>query len=186
MTGIPFIKGNNVYLRALMRSDADGYYPGWLNDDEVCSGNMHHVYPYSVEDSIKYIEGANNNEHRFVQAIIRNSDDSHIGNIALDNINYINSTAEFTILIGDKNCWGKGYAKEASKLICKHGFFTLNLNRIYCGTLETNIAMIKLAEYLSMVEEGRRRQAVFKGGRYVDVIEYGVLRNEYMLRFNLQ
>jgi len=43
--------------------------------------------------------------------------------------------------------------------------------------------MKKLAEYLAMQVEGQRRQAVFKQNRYVDVIEYGVLRQEYIERF---
>jgi len=70
-------------------------------------------------------------------------------------------------------------------LICDHGFLALNLNRIACGTFEDNVGMCKLAESLGMAEEGRRRQAVYKLGRFVDVIEYGVLRNEYVARFNL-
>ena len=45
--------------------------------------------------------------------------------------------------------------------------------------------MRKLVEYLGMVEEGKRRQAVYKLGRYVDVIEFGVLRDEYRKRFDL-
>ena len=62
----------------------------------------------------------------------------------------------------------------------------LNLNRIACGTFENNKGMRKLAEYLGMCEEGRRRRAVYKYGRYVDVIEYGVLKDEYVVLFNLQ
>jgi RimJ/RimL family protein N-acetyltransferase len=33
-----------------------------------------------------------------------------------------------------------------------------------------------------MSEEGRRRQAAFKRGRYLDVIEYGVLQHEWTSR----
>lgn len=87
-------------------------------------------------------------------------------------------------LSGDKTCWGKGYGKEAARLICEHGFQALNLHRISCGTLDNNTAMSKLAESLGMVEEGRRRQAAYKHGRYVDIIEYGVLKSEYVARFH--
>lgn len=70
-------------------------------------------------------------------------------------------------------------------LICDHGFLAPNLNRFACGTFENNIAMQKLAEYLGMVRESVRRKAVYKSGRYLDIIEYGVLRSEYVARFNL-
>ena len=39
--------------------------------------------------------------------------------------------------------------------------------------------MQRLALYLGMKEEGRRREAAFKDGRYVDLIEYGILAGEW-------
>ena len=185
MAGIPFLIGEKIYLRALVETDSEGPYPTWFNDAEVCRGNTHHIFPYTVDAARAYIQRASSDQRQLVLAIVRREDDTHIGNIALDNIDHINRTAELTIIIGDKSRWGKGYGKEAARLICDHGFLALNLNRIACGTFEDNVAMRKLAEYLGMVEEGRRRQAVYKLGRYVDVIEYGVLRNEYVARFNL-
>ena len=47
----------------------------------------------------------------------------------------------------------------------------------------TNVAMQKLAEYLGMVLEGRRRQAAFKDGLWLDIVEYGVLLDEYLDKF---
>jgi ribosomal-protein-alanine N-acetyltransferase len=39
--------------------------------------------------------------------------------------------------------------------------------------------MKKLAAALGMKEEGRRREAAFKHAKYIDIIEFGVLREEY-------
>ena len=183
MSGIPFIRGREIYLRHLLESDSEGPYPAWFNDAEVCSGNSHYIFPYTLNDARAYIQEANRGHHHLILAIVCLKNDAHIGNVALDNINYINRTAELTIVIGDKDCWKKGYGKEAVKLICDHGFISLNLNRIACGTFENNTGMCKLAEYLGMREEGRRRNAIYKHGRYLDIIEYGILRNEYIARF---
>lgn len=185
MDSIPFIKGKLIYLRALVETDSEGQYPTWFNDTEVCRGNSHHIFPYTLDDAHAYIQEANRGRHHLILAIVCHKNDAHIGNIAFDNINYINRTAELTIVIGDKSCWKNGYGKEAARLLCDHGFMSLNLNRIACGTFENNKGMRKLAEYLGMREEGRRRHAVYKHGRYVDVIEYGVLQNEYISRFKL-
>ena len=106
-------------------------------------------------------------------------DDRHIGNIALQHIHPVYRTADFSIIIGEKSAWGSGVGKESGRLICDHGFLTMNLHRIACGTFENNIAMQRLAVYLGMVKEGVRRKAAFKEGKYLDIIEYGVLKHEY-------
>jgi len=185
MTDIPFLAGKDIYLRPLVESDCDGPYPSWFNDLETCRGNSHHIFPYTPEAAREYVRQSNTVKDKLVLAIIRSKDNAHIGNIALDNINYINRTAELSVIIGDKSCWNKGYGKQAARLICDHGFLALNLNRVACGTFEDNVGMRKLAECLGMAEEGRRRKAVYKLGRYVDIIEYGMLRSEYVARFNL-
>ena len=186
MTDTPFLAGKDIYLRPLVESDCDGPYPTWFNDPETCRGNSHHIFPYTPEAAREYVRQSNTAKDKLILAVISSKDNKHIGNVTLDNINYINRTAELSIIIGDKSCWNKGYGKQAARLICDHGFLSLNLNRIACGTFENNIAMQKLAEYLGMVREGVRRKAVYKSGQHLDVIEYGVLRDEYFKRFNLR
>ena len=183
MGEVPFLSGKDIYLRGLVEADAQGPYPTWFNDTEVCRGNSHHVFPHSAEGALLYIRQTRGTDRRLILAIIRREDEAHIGNITLDSINYINRTAELTIIIGDKTAWGKGYGREAARLICGHGFSTLNLNRIAAGTFEDNEGFRKIAAYLGMLEEGRRRQGAYKDGRYVDVIEYGLLRDEFLRRF---
>lgn len=180
---ILFLKGKQLYLRPLLESDAQGPYVSWFNDEEVCRGNSHHVFPYTPEMALAYIRTAAQGQDKLVLAILLDKDDRHIGNIALQHIHPIYRSAEFSIVIGDKSAWNKGYAKEAARLLCDHGFAAMNLNRIACGTFDDNLAMKRLALYLGMKEEGRRRQAAFKQGRYVDVIEYGVLKDEYEERW---
>ena len=60
-------------------------------------------------------------------------------------------------------------------LLIQHAFNQLNLHRVYCGTLDTNIGMKKLAVKFGMQEEGRRRDAIYKNGEYVDIVEFGIL-----------
>lgn len=178
--GVPFLHGEKIYLRTLLYSDCDGPYLTWFNDRDVCHGNSHHIFPYTLDQARTYaLQSSQNHRSALILAIIEKTSDRHIGNVALDTIDYISRCAEFSIIIGEKKAWGRGYGREAGRLIITHGFCTLNLHRISCGTLETNIAMIRLARYLKMEQEGCRRQAIFKNGRYLDVIEFGVLAKEF-------
>jgi [ribosomal protein S5]-alanine N-acetyltransferase len=179
----PFLVGPRIILRSLQPEDAQGPYLHWLNDADVCRGNAHHVYPYGPEAAVAYIRASIETQQHLILAIVLRKDGRHIGNIALQDIHPINRAANFAVLIGDKKAWGKGFGREAGRLLFNHGFSSLNLRRIACGTLEDNAAMRSLALSLGMKQEGRRRQSVFKRGRYVDMIEYGVLRSEYETPF---
>jgi [ribosomal protein S5]-alanine N-acetyltransferase len=182
MTTEPFLQGTKVYLRPLEENDADGNYAKWFNDAEVCEGNSHHVFPYLKENALEYINRTRQSQASLVLAIISLDDHEHIGNISLQDIHWVYRTAEFGILLGEKRFWNQGISKEAARLIINHGFETLNLNRISCGTFENNIGMHKLAESLGFKKEGTRRSAVYKNNVYLDVIEYGLLKEEWMLK----
>lgn len=177
----PFLEGETINLRPLSLDDLKGGYPGWLNDPEVSAHNSHHVFPYTLAQTRGYIESVQNDPQNLVLAIVTKEGNKHIGNIALQRINLIDRNAEYAVVIGDKEYWGKGISREASRLLLAHGFNTLNLHRIYCGTSSTNIAMQKLATALGMQEEGRRREAQYKNNAYVDIVEYGILKEEFKL-----
>lgn len=179
MEAKPFLSADTLTLRPLQIEDLRGAYVSWLNDPEVCEHNSHHVFPYSLAEAKHYIESVSRDEHNLVLAIVANDTGKHIGNISLQKIDTVSRSAEYAILVGDRDYWGKGIATEASKLLLTHGFNTLNLHRIYCGTSTSNIAMQKLADRLGFKEEGRRREAHYKNGSYDDIIEYGLLADEF-------
>ena len=171
-----------ICLRELRKDDLKGGYAHWFNDQEVCRFNAHGVYPASLNEMEKFIDTLDFDRSRIVWAIIDKAEGRHIGNLSLQDIDSINRTAEFAIILGEKAFGGKGYGLEASRILLTHGFNKLNLRRIGCGTAATNHAMQKLAGALKMSQEGIRRQALFLDGKYVDVCEFGVLKDEFFAR----
>lgn len=180
----PFLIGERIYLRALEESDLTGNYLQWFNDPEVCAFNSHAIFPNNMEKMQDYFDSLKDTNISVVLAIITKKEDIHIGNISLQNIDWVSRSAEFAIILGEKDYWKQGLAYEASKLILNYAFERLNLNRIYCGTSSENIGMRKLAEKLNMKKEGVRRSAMYKMNKYVDIIEYGLLRDE--IKVNLK
>lgn len=176
-----FLQGESIYLRPLEESDLTMEYVSWLNDTEVCEFNSHAVFPYTKEKMNAYYQHLQQSQaSNIVLAIIDNNNQTHIGNISLQGINWVDRNAEYAILLGNKTYWGKGVAAEASILMCEFGFSRLNLHRIYCGTSSKNIGMQKLATKMNMKQEGIRKEAIFKNGEYLDIIEYGVLKNDFL------
>ncbi len=165
-------------VRGLCRADIDRDYFLWFDDQDVCRHNSHGIFPNSLTKMEAYFDQIEASNQVLVWAIIVRENDQHVGNLSLQNIDWRTRSAELAILLGHREGRGKGYGYEASTLLLKHGFIKLGLNRIYCGTSANNIAMQKLAEKLGMVQEGRRRNALYEGGKYVDTIEYGLLKEE--------
>jgi RimJ/RimL family protein N-acetyltransferase len=170
-----FLKSDLIYLKPLTQKEVNTSYVSWLNDANICKYNSHHRFPNSINKTIQYVEDINSSSMHIVLAIYDNQSNTHIGNISLQNINYIDSNAELAILIGNSQSHNKGFGCEACELIINHGFNTLNLHRIYCGTSIQNISMQKLAQKLNMKEEGFSKDALFKDGQYFDIINYYIL-----------
>jgi RimJ/RimL family protein N-acetyltransferase len=56
----------------------------------------------------------------------------------------------------------------------------MNLQRIELTVLEDNSRAKHVYEKNGFVYEGRKRNAVFKDGKFVDMLMYSILRNEYV------
>jgi len=171
---------DEYFLRDLRESDVDGPYASWFEDQEVCRFNSHGKFFPSRADLLSYVAGSRGGD-RVVMAICHEAD-GHVGNVSLQAISPIDRSAEFAILLGDKRHWRRGLGELAGKALLAHGFDKLNLERIHCGTSANNTGMQKLALAMGMREEGRRRSALFLEGERVDVLEYGILRDEFRAR----
>ncbi len=172
-------ESERLCFRGLLHSDLDGPYLNWFDDQEVCQYNSHGIFPSTRKKMQAYIDRLQTSSTDLVWAIIEKSRGAHIGNISLQSIDLVNQSAELALIIGDKTCWGKGVAFESSRLIIDHGVKKLGLRRIYCGTSENNQGMIKLATRLGMEKEGVRREALYEDGRFVDILEFGLLTEGY-------
>ena len=175
----PFVIGGTIYLRTIEESDLTSTYREWFNDADVCRFNSNHRFPNYDEDMHAFYERVIKPHHDIVLAIADKETDEHIGNISLVDIDTINRWGDIQILIGEKSHWGKGIGTEAVRLMLAHAFDELGLHRVRCGTSEDNIGMRKVAESLGFKEEGRSREAFWKGGVYRDIIHYGILSDEF-------
>jgi len=179
MNKLPKLQGKNIYLRALCMEDTEGSYPNWFNNPEVTRYNSHGERTYTKEMAKEYVQMVTNSSSYNVFAIVEVSTQAHIGNISLQAINPKAGNAEFAILIGEPSVYAKGVGKEASNLLLAYGFTQLGLHRVYCGTSSNNLGMQALALKLGMKQEGLRRDGLLKNCEFADIIEYGILENEY-------
>ena len=147
----------------------------WFNDPNLNKYTSHRTKHMTAGDVQCYTHELKITSNIKAWKVIR-KDSSHIGNISLQHIDYINRSAEIAWMISEQ---GKGAGTEAGKQVLDYAFNILNLNRVWCGCVKENIGMVKLAGKLGMKQEGISREAFFLDGRYTDIIQFGILKGEW-------
>jgi RimJ/RimL family protein N-acetyltransferase len=173
----PFLIGARVYLRPLEPDDAATLQP-WMNDGEV-TRHLLMYRPHSLSDEKAFIERTRSAERELVLAIALRRGDRLIGTTGIHSIHPKDRSAVFGIVIGDKREWGKGYGTEATALMVRHAFDTLNLNRVSLHVLEYNARGIRAYEKVGFRREGLFRKDTFREGRFWNTIAMGILREEW-------
>ena len=173
----PFLIGKRVYLRPLGGQDLDRCLR-WVNDPEI-TPNLLLRFPISREREREWLESKYKDDREIVLAIVLKDADRHVGNCGLHKIDYVDREAEFGILIGEKEEWGRGYAPEAARLLLDYGFRELNLHRIGLEVFSYNLRAQRVYEKVGFVREGIRRESHFSNGLFHDTIIMGILRTEW-------
>lgn len=174
------ILGQRVRLRRVEREDLDNFIT-WLNNPEARAGISLYLPMSRAEEEIWFdskLEG-DVRERPFSVDVKEQDDWAHVGSCGYFNIDDRSRCAELGIMIGDDSYWGQGIGRDTMLTLMRHGFETLNLNRVYLRTYEYNQRALRLYRGLGFVDEGRLRQACYHDGRYWDTILMGLLRDEW-------
>ena len=183
------IVGERVRFRGVERADIPQFV-AWLNDPEVIQGLLIH-YPLSKADEEGWFDRmlALPPDERVIGIEAREATpDSDgdtwklIGTCAFDHIDWRIHAAEFGIVIGEKSYWNQGYGTDSVRLLLRHGFNTLNLNRIFLHVFDNNPRAIHAYEKAGFTLEVRERQAEYRDGKYIDLLLMSILKSEYLER----
>ena len=79
----------------------------------------------------------------------------------------------------DRSAQGKGYAREAVKLLVDYLFAGYPAERITAFTDEDNLPSQRLMEAVGFGREGTLRRSMFRDGQWHDIAVYGLLRQEW-------
>lgn len=177
-----FIKGsiNKLKLYSLrpLNFDDKQYLLEWNRDKEIrdLTGA---VIPASEYEHEIWFESISHNNHTKFWVIQSLETRNPIGVVGLKNIDYINCNAELFIYIGNKEFWGKGIGKDATKEILLFSFNTLNLRRVYLNVFEFNQRAIHSYEKIGFIKEGVLRKSKFHNGKYINKFIMGILKEDF-------
>ena len=138
------IKSKRCYLRKLSVNDDLNSYLYWMQTPSNNPFILGAALSFDLNQLKNFIKTCNNRSDVNLFGIFTNKDSVHIGNIKFDEINLLNKSATFGILIGDKKFRGKGFAEEAiiaSVLWLKDNY---DIETIKLGVDHENISALNL------------------------------------------
>lgn len=169
-------KGQKVLLRAVKREDMLRQWES-ENDPELYFLDGGRPRPTSLEAMYAHFDGEVGRRDDSVSFAIE-ADGSYIGHCGLHSIDPTARLCELSVEIGDHAYWGRGYGREAVRLLLDYAFQHMNMERVWLNTHSENERAIRCYKACGFVEEGRLRRHIWINGRYVDRVIMGILREE--------
>lgn len=175
--GVVFLRGRVVNLRPFERTDIPAL-TRWINDPDV-RFFLRNTFPQTEKNEEDWFNRMGSDESNVVLAI-ETTDGVLIGSMGLHRIDWTNRTATTGALIGEKEYWGKGFGTDAKMTLLEYAFNTLNLRKICSEAYAFNKRSVCYSMHCGYKVEGKKRQHIFRGGRYWDVIQLGLFKGEWL------
>ncbi len=170
------LQGKNLVLRAVERDDLKRLHELERDIELTMLGNGRWE-PVSLaaleKEWHKHLD--DDDRAQFVIEI----DGKVVGDIGLYRQNRRHGTTQFGMGIYDREYVGKGYGREALKLLLDWAFHVQNWRKISLETFNVNERAIRMYRACGFTEEGRLKQHAYFEGAYVDLVIIGLLRSEW-------
>ncbi len=168
-----------LYLRTLERDDLKQLGPFFKDPEQVKYYIPTLWRSYSEEQLTGLLEDWHDQPAYVVYVITEKETGDIIGLANLDGINLINGNSEMGIAITRTDKQGQGFAKEALSILINYCFDEMRLHRVYARIIEANEGSVALFKRLGFKEEGRMREHVHRSGKFLDMLFFGLLKEEW-------
>ena len=134
-------------------------------------------YPYTFKEATEFIKFTQQDKSNAIFGVEYNNE--IVGATGLHGQEDINRfSMELGYWIGEA-FWSKGIATKAVALIIDYGFKNLDINRIFAGTIEGNLASSKVLERNNFKLEGVSRKSAFKNETFKDEYHFAILKTDW-------
>lgn len=176
------VRGDRLALAGLRPEDVGGSYLRWMDDPEVLRFTEARHTRHTPESLREFVIGCMNNTALHLLGIFEMSTGRHVGNLKIGPVHPLYKTASLGIIVGEKDCWGKGYATEAISLAETYAFVDVGLQKLTAGCIARNGGAACAFRKAGFKLEGVRRKQNFCEGEWMDEMIFGILAEEYRER----
>lgn len=173
---IVFLEGKDVNLRPLKKETDLPRCLKWMNDLET-KQYLLVILPIEWSNEEKWFDRERGQSD--IVLAIETKEGEYVGNIGLHKIDWIFRHGEIGIVIGEKSYREKGLGTQAVRLLVDYAFSQLNFHRVEYRAIADNERSVKTAQKVGFKMEGRRRETVYRNGKYKDDVILGLLKEEW-------
>lgn len=166
-----------VILRELRESDMT-LFNSLMNCSDVEQFVVGWCKPVTMHEQISWFQNLKNDDN--IRYTIANVEDNEIfGTLIISKIDWKNRSCGLDIKLSSDSR-GKGIGSESVSIATNYIFNELNLNRIGVRILDSNIPSQKLFKKNGFIEEGKLRNAIYKNGKYDDLLIFSILKEDFL------
>ena len=144
-------------------------YVSWLNDEEVVKYSEQRHKTHTIKSCKEYYLSQKKTDNLFLAIETGPGFNIHIGNVGV-NIDVVNNVADVSIIIGDKDYWGKGIGLKVWNSIIRKLIDDMNIRLVTAGTMENNIPMINLMKKSNMKIEAILRKRFIHNAEEIGMV----------------
>jgi RimJ/RimL family protein N-acetyltransferase len=180
--------GQLVRLKATQaEADAQAFARWDLDSEYLRQLDSGPQRPNRAKEIREAIEKQQNEDPHTIAFSVRTlADDTLIGFVAFDGIDWRHGNTFVAIGLGEPAYRGNGYGTDALRVMLRYGFQELNLYRIQLNVFSYNERAIKSYLKVGFSSEGRQRGMLLRDGRRWDFVYMSILRDEWMTLNNEQ
>ena len=171
------LKGKKVLLRPMKQEDIVRQHE-FNQDPELYALDSTYPRVSPLESAQAFYESRTKFDENIAPFAIE-AEGKYIGYCSLMDLRNPHGNLELGIMIGDREYWGRGYGRDAVRLLLDYGFRHLGARRIALTTHAKNERAIRCYLACGFVEEGRPRKVVWIEGEYTDLVNMSILREEW-------
>jgi len=176
------LRGRRAVLRPLSRDHVGERYVRWLNDSAINRYLESRFEVHDIRSVGQFVDRSIASGDVLAFAIHLADDDTYVGNIKLGPIDAHQRMASVGFLIGEASVQRQGLASEAVRLVTDFAFAELALEKLTAGAYVVNRGSIRVFDKAGWSQEAVRRKHKICDGHRIDVIEFGVLAEEWGTR----
>jgi len=168
--------GKKVILRAIEQEDLE-MLRQLKNDPWIESMVVGWSLPISKVQQSNWYQNLSH-EKNTIRFLVEIEKQGAVGYTTINDIDWKNRCAGTGTMLVKENI-SKGIGFDVIMTRTRYAFEELQLNRLEASILAYNEASRRTVEKAGYKLEGTKRQAVYKNGKYHDLVTYGILREEY-------